>query len=185
MAYKVPEPAYKIISKDGSFEIRQYPSMLVAEVEIEGDRLDAIKAGFKILANYIFGNNQPRNKMSITTPITQQGMSIAMTAPVIQQKKNEAWNIRFIMPSVFTLKNIPKPNNSAIKLLYLPGEKYAVICFTGSNTNDNLSKHEALLNQYLLKHQIKKLGNPLYAFYNPPWILPFLRRNEILIEISP
>jgi hypothetical protein len=158
--------------------------MIVAEVHMKGDRVPAIRSGFRVLAHYIFGSNQAQQKISMTAPVIQQASKIPMSAPVLQQKEKGEWIIRFIMPSTFTLNTLPKAKDSAIKLVEIPSKKYAVIRFSGSNTNENLKEHEDLLDQFLLKNHLKALAQPLYAFYNPPWILPLFRRNEIMIEIN-
>lgn len=170
-AYKVPEPNYQVVKNDGAIEIRDYPPIIVAQIQVEGERYTAINSGFKILADYIFGNNIAKEK-------------IAMTSPVIQQKHGEKWDVRFVMPTESTLKSLPKPNNKDIFIFEIPATKYVVIQFSGRNTQTNLDYHYALLLDYLSKHQLKQKGDPIFAFYNPPWILPFLRRNEIMVKID-
>ena len=82
-----------------------------------GERRDAIGKGFRIIADYIFGNNTTAQKVPMTAPVTQQdSQKIAMTAPVTQQGDGNTWRVRFIMPSNYTLETLPKPNNPAIKL---------------------------------------------------------------------
>lgn len=183
-AYKVPEPKYQVVIKQGDIEIRQYPPLIVAQVQVEGERYAAINAGFKMLADYIFGNNYTEQKISMTAPVIQQETQISMTAPVSQQKNGNAWRIRFVMPEKFTIKTIPKPKNKKILLLEVPAKKYAVIRFSGKNTEENLIDHEAILKDFIMKNNLKEIDVPIYAFYNPPWILPFLRRNEIMIEVE-
>ncbi len=183
-AYKVPEPNYVVIKTDGSIEIRKYPALLIAQVEVADDRYAAINRGFRILADYIFGNNRERNKIAMTAPVIQQGADISMITTIAQQKKANIWHIRFIMPSGYTIEDLPKPMNSAIAILQIPEKKYVVIRFSGFNTQANLNKNENLLKNYISKNKLAVIGQPIFAFYNPPWILPFLRRNEILFELK-
>lgn len=184
LGYKTNEPDYKVIKSERNIEIREYPALIVAQVQIEGERYEAINTGFKILANYIFGNNSTQKKIAMTAPVIQEGTKIPMTVPVSQQKNAQYWDIRFIMPTNFTIEQLPKPNQKNIMLLEIPEKKYVVIRFSGSNTKNNLDKHEAMLIDYLTKNQLNPVGESIYAFYNPPWILPFLRKNEIMIEIK-
>ena len=170
-AYKAPEPHYQILKNDGNIEIRQYPELIVAQVEVGGKRYAAINTGFKILARYIFGNNEGERK-------------IQMTAPVLQEKKNEKWIVRFIMPDSFTMQALPKPLDKEISLIKIPSKKYVIIRFSGLNSKNNLDIHEKKLIEYISNNHLNVLSNPTYAFYNPPWILPFLRRNEIMIELQ-
>jgi len=182
-AYKVQEPSYSLLKKEGSIEIRHYSSLIIAQVDVKGERKSAIQTGFKILANYIFGNNNVHKKIAMTAPVMQQGLN---QHPPIDNLPNakDAWAIRFVMPSLYSIETLPKPINEAIEIVGVPNKKYAVIRFRGLSQSSNLDEHEAILRAYIVKHQLKVIGEVIYAFYNPPWILPFLRRNEILLEIE-
>lgn len=188
---KTPEPSWKSVSKDGKIEIRAYDPMIVAEATTTGERSEAINEGFRILAGYIFGGNSGQQSIEMTAPVTQQpdvseGRKIAMTAPVTQEagvNQNE-WKVRFIMPAEFTLSSLPKPNDSRIKFMEIPAYKAAVIRFSGFNTNSNLTSHKAKLMKWIEDNKITTEGEPVYAFYNPPWTPPFMKRNEVMIRIS-
>ena len=181
----VEVPAYKILKKEQNIEIRQYPPLIIAEVKTTGSRQDAIGDGFRILADFIFGNNEGEKQLSMNGPITQQqGIKIAMTAPVQQEKTDTEWAISFIMPSKFSIDTIPNPINDRIKITQIPSKRYAVITFSGRSTEANLTKHTNELEIYMNGSSYSKVGNAKYAFYNPPWTLPFLRRNEVQFEIS-
>ncbi|MGB1843666.1 MAG: SOUL family heme-binding protein [Thalassobaculaceae bacterium] len=180
----VEVPAYKIVKKEQNIEIRQYPPLIIAEVKTAGSRQDAIGDGFRILADFIFGNNEGEKQLSMNGPITQQqGIKIAMTAPVQQEKTDTEWAISFIMPSKFSIDTIPNPINDRIKIIQIPSKRYAVITFSGRSTEANLTKHTNELEIYMNGSSYSKVGNAKYAFYNPPWTLPFLRRNEVQFEI--
>lgn len=187
----VETPDYKTLKKDGNIEVRQYAPTIVAEVTVTGLREDAIGDGVRLLADYIFGNNTKKNKIAMTAPVMQEpgqtraeGEKIAMTAPVEQQKAGEnTWRVTFTMPSEYTMEILPKPNNHKVRLRKVPAKTYAAIRFSGRNTNKNLRQHARELEQYLEANNLTPKGPPLYAFYNPPWTLPFLRRNEVMVEI--
>lgn len=183
-AYKVPEPNYVVIKTDGNIEIRKYSAFLAAQVEVAGDRYTAINKGFRILADFIFGNNNAKNKLAMTAPVIQQNTEISMARSVALQKKTNSWMVQFIMPSGYTIVNLPKPKNNAIIILQIPEKKYVVIRFSGSSSEANLSKYVNLLESYIRKNKLTVIGQPIFAFYNPPWILPFLRRNEIMFELK-
>lgn len=182
--YKTPEPSYSLIKKAGNIELREYGPILVAQVKVKGERYQAINDGFKQLAGYIFGGNHVEKQIVMTAPVYQEPVNIQMTAPVIQQKISDEWIIRFVMPDNYTLSTIPKPDNKNIAVLEIPATRYAVIRFSGRNTQENINAHEKLLEKYISDNHLKKNGEPSYAFYNPPWILPFLRRNEIMIAVD-
>jgi hypothetical protein len=123
--------------------------------------------------------------MAMTSPVTQQGNEkIAMTAPVTQQGDGKSWRVRFIMPSEYTRDTLPKPNNAAVELKEVPGKRFAVIRFSGMGGKESLERRNKELDAFLSAKSLTPLSLPTYAFYNPPWTLPFLRRNEVLIEIS-
>ena len=114
---KVEQPKYQVVESSGNIEIRDYAPMIVAEVDMPGERRDAIGKGFRIIADYIFGNNTAAQKVPMTAPVTQQDSEkIAMTAPVTQQGDGSTWRVRFIMPSSYTMDTLPKPHNPAVKL---------------------------------------------------------------------
>ncbi len=184
---QVNEPKFKVIESRGNIEIRAYPPLLVAEVRVEGERKEAISKGFRMLADYIFGNNAPRQKISMTAPvIQQQGEKIAMTAPVIQQASDHTgqWKVRFVMPPEYTMETLPMPNNSQVEVLSIPAKRYAVIRFSGLASQESLQRHLGELVKYAKETNLKTLGEPIFAFYNPPWTLPFLRRNEVMMEVK-
>jgi hypothetical protein len=180
----VEQPNYAVVESDGKFEIRDYAPMIVAETDVAGTREAAIREGFRTIADYIFGNNLTSRKIAMTAPVTQQaGEKIAMTAPVTQQGDDHAWRITFVMPARYTMETLPKPKNTAVILKEVQGRRAAVIRFSGIASHENLQRYTAQLQSFIEVKSLNPISKPVYAFYNPPWTLPFLRRNEILIEI--
>lgn len=181
---QVERPSYEIERKADNIEIRQYPPMLVAEVNIEGEREEALSQGFRELADFIFGNNTLQQEVAMTAPVVQQeSAKIDMTAPVTQQQQGDAWVVQFIMPQEYSMETLPKPNNANVKIIQTEAKRYIAIEFSGLNREANLNKHRALLDAYIKENNIQTLGPMLMAFYNPPWTLPFLRRNELMYEL--
>ena len=183
------EPEFKLIQKEDKLEIREYAPKIIAQVEIFGDFDDASSKGFKILADYIFGNNTSNDgnsKIEMTAPVEMEPLSqkINMTKPVLTEGSDNNWIISFIMPNEFTLGTLPKPNNKSIKILSLPKEKYAVIVFSGLVRESSYQEKETLLNQFIEEKKLKTSGEIKIARYNPPWTLPFFRRNELMIKIN-
>jgi hypothetical protein len=180
----VERPKYQVVESSGNIEIRDYAPMIVAEVDVTGGRRDAIGKGFRIIADYIFGNNTTAQKLPMTAPVTQQDSEkIAMTAPVTQQGDGNTWKVRFIMPSSYTMETLPKPHNAAVKLKEIAAKRYAVIRFSGMAGEDSLKRRTKELSEWVDAKNLAPESDPVYAFYNPPWPLPFLRRNEVMIEI--
>lgn len=167
----VETPKYTVALSEGPIEIRQYAPMIVAEVVLKGHRTDVIGSGFRMLADYIFGNNAAKK-------------SISMTAPVQQMMCDDAWCISFVMPSAHRLENLPSPNNRDVKIKEIPQKTFITIQFSGTNANSTITKYENQLREYIKQHDVEIIGGPKYAFYNPPWTLPFMRRNEIMFEVK-
>ena len=186
----VERPDYDIMMSQGSIEVREYTPLLVAEVQTTGDRDQAISKGFRKLADFIFGNNIKTSEIAMTAPVSQQpadGKSekIPMTAPVSQQEAGEnTWHVRFVMPSKYTMETLPKPENDEIEIKKQPAKTYAAIQFSGLKSKANIKKHEKQLADFLEGNNLTPQSAPIYAFYNPPWTLPFLRRNEVMVEVE-
>lgn len=185
MASNVETPDYSVSSKSDNLEIREYGPTIVAEATVEGERDKAIQRGFRIIADYIFGNNLSSTKVAMTAPVMQQSSEkIAMTAPVIQQASGKSWNVRFVMPSEYTIETLPKPVNPKVSLIEVPAMRFAAIRFSGFAGQDSLDKHEAQLRAFMAERGLTATNEPQYAFYNAPWTLPFMRRNEVMIEVT-
>ena len=189
----IEEPKYKVIKSFERFELRNYEPMIIAETFVSGDMNEATRAGFKIIADYIFGNNLSSTNASesieMTVPVTlkQNSEKIDMTAPVSLEKSNNletnnnSWRVHFVMPNQYTLDTLPTPNNKAVLLRQIPSQNIAVIGFSGFTGKEKTAAKTAELTEWLTMQNINATGAPQLARYNPPWSLPFLRRNEILI----
>ena len=200
----IEEPKYTIIEKEGNIELRNYAPKIIAEVLVSGSVDDAGRTGFKLIAGYIFGDNTARTgekqKISMTAPVTMEAASekISMTAPVTMsgvpdvssasnmshdgKPNTQQWRMHFVMPSQYTLDTLPIPNNSAVILRKIPAKNYAVIRFSGFTGDGKVAKKTATLLTWLTDNNIPPKGKPEFARYNPPWTLPFLRRNEVMME---
>jgi hypothetical protein len=185
IAMATEEPSYRVVTQSEPFEIREYPSLIVAQVEVPGDLSEASSAGFRLIANYIFGNNIAvrGGGVNMAEPVPEK---IAMTVPVIAEGKGDqkTWLIQFVMPKQYALETLPKPNNAQVKLLAMGPQKLAVIRFTGFVGDDKVQEKTAELMAWIKSKNALPLGNPRLARYNPPWSIPWMRRNEILIPIQ-
>jgi len=185
-AMAVETPSYQVEAKAGQIEVRAYAPLLAAEVRVRGERRAAINRGFRTLADYIFGNNTAAAKVAMTAPVTQSASEkIEMTAPVTQSQAGEgAWAVRFILPAEYTLQTVPRPNDPAVALIEEPARRFAAIRFSGGASESALAAKENALRDYLAANQLVATGPAVYAFYDPPWTPPFLRRNEILVPLK-
>jgi hypothetical protein len=185
LAMAIEEPSYRVITQSEAFEIREYPPLIVAQVEVPGDLSEASSAGFRLIANYIFGNNIAVRDggVNMAEPVPEK---IAMTVPVIAEGKGDqkTWLIQFVMPKQYTMDTLPKPNNPQVKLIPIGPQKIAVIRFTGFISDDKVQEKTTELMAWIKSRNALPLGNPRLARYNPPWSIPWMRRNEILIPIQ-
>ena len=169
---------YNVTEKEKNIEIREYESYLAASVEFNSKEEFNQKA-FRTLADYIFGNN-----ISMTSPVLTKGEKIGMTSPVLSEDKVESWTMTFSMPSRYTLLTLPTPNNDLIKIHQVPASTFAVIRFSGFMSDYNYDNNAKKLQTWLRKKGLSFSDNYIRAGYNPPWTLPFFRRNEVLIPIT-
>jgi hypothetical protein len=178
------EPLHENVATLGPVEIRRYAARIAAETTIPGDETSARGEGFRRLASYIFGGNQRRTSIAMTAPVAQ-GQSIDMTAPVAQGRSAAGWTIRFFMPARFTLETLPIPNDPAVRLVPVPSETVAVLRFSGSTGPEAVAHQQQALLQALTGTTWAPLGTPFAWFYDPPWTIPFLHRNEVAVRVEP
>ena len=198
-AMAIEEPKYDVIQTDGSFEIRKYAPILIAETFVDGDMDEASSKGFRLIADFIFGNNQvtdsnASSKIAMTAPVTAEPVSkkIAMTAPVTVEPQSfesnmqaaKKWRIHFVMPSQFTLANIPKPKNDAVTLRDVPSKFFVVHSYSGFNSLARVQAKTDEALEWANRKALKVLGQPQLSRYDPPWTLPMFRRNEIMLEVA-
>jgi hypothetical protein len=178
------EPHYLATALSDRAEIRRYGPRIAAETTVAADEDRARNVGFRRLAGYIFGGNHRDETIAMTAPVTQQSREkIAMTAPVAQARDGEQSTIRFYMPSKWTLETLPTPNDDKVRLVEVPAETVAVLQFTGERSPRAVAARTGELSELLRAKGIEALGPPQAWFYDPPWTLPFRRRNEIAIPV--
>jgi hypothetical protein len=188
---RVEQPDFRIEKQDGDVEVRAYGPLIAAEAEVKGQRREAINEGFRLIAAYIFGANQPKAKIEMTAPVEQQKQKIAMTAPVTQQgggardgEGGESWTVRFIMPKAWTMETLPAPSDSRVRLEPIPPRRFLAIRFSGFAGDDAIRERTDELRRYAETNGLAIKGEPVLAFYDPPWTLPFMRRNEVMFELA-
>lgn len=181
----VEEPAFQRVLTDGAFEIRDYAPTILAETTVTGDALGSRFAGFGPLADYIFAKDRQGKEIAMTAPVTQvPNEQIAMTAPVTQQLSKGSWVVGFTMPAEYTMASLPRPSNPNVKLVEQAARRMAVLTFSGPAGEDHMKLVTADLMARVAKAGLTPKGEPVFAFYDPPWTLAFLRRNEVMVEIE-
>lgn len=183
----VEEPSFALRLSDGNFEVREYAPTIVAETTVQGDAWGTRFEGFGPLADYIFAKDRAGEKIAMTAPVTQAPREkIAMTAPVTQQVgKGDAWTIAFTMPAGSTMQSLPPPASPSVKLIEQASRTMAVYRFTGLAADSDMASAQRVLMEKVASAGLKPSGEPVFAFYDPPWTPAFLRRNEVMIEVAP
>jgi hypothetical protein len=178
------EPKFQVVEHVGDIEIRSYGARIAAETTIEADEEAARNAGFRRLAGYIFGGNTAKTSIAMTAPVAQSSETIAMTAPVAQARDDAGrWTIRFFMPASATMATLPTPTDPEVRLVAVPPQTIAVLRFTGARDADAVQAKRTALLSGLEGTKWQPQGVPVAWFYDPPWTIPFLRRNEVAVPV--
>lgn len=162
MATEIPD--YKVLTHDGAFEVREYPQLKTV-------RTPAGDGDFMRLFRYISGGNVAERK-------------IAMTAPVLIKHEGEKAGMSFIVPRDVATGEVPAPKDAAVTTDTLHAGRFAVYRYSGRRNETNERKALAELKAWIDKHRLAVTGDPFFGYYDPPWVLPFLRRNEVMLPIS-
>ncbi len=187
VAQAIEEPKFELLSREGAFELRQYAPTIVAEVLVGGDLDTASNRGFRLVAGYIFGGNRAVSSVA-AAPVAEK---IAMTAPVVAVPEDRSnleganrWRVQFVMPSSYTLATLPKPDNPAVVLREVPGQRLAAVRFSGFMSEAKVEAKAQELLAWLQQRGLRAVGAPRLLRYDPPWTLPFMRRHEVVFEIA-
>ena len=191
-AVAIERPDYEVLLRDGDIEFRHYPAYLVAQTLVENtpDRDAAANIGFRRLFKYITGANKAKTEISMTSPVeqfaenTQGGQKIDMTAPVEQAESQGGWAVAFVLPKIFSWDSAPVPSDPTVKIMERPERIVATLRYSGRWTDKNVSRHGQELKSYLESHLIAGVSPVQTAFYNAPFTPPFMRRNEVQIEVK-
>lgn len=169
----IEEPKYTVIEKNESFELRRYTPYVIAQTKVSGSFDDRDGEAFKILFKYISGENEKHSKIKMTAPVMEE----------MNNKNLENGFFSFVMPQEFSLSNLPIPLDKAIVLKTVSAKTIAVRRYSGGWGEEKYKKNEAILLDALKEAKFKIISNSIFARYNSPFSLWFMRRNEIMIEI--
>lgn len=158
---------YEVLKKDGKYEIRSYEELITVAVE---EKNLASANGFGSIFQYISGDNESNEKISMTTP-------------VFNELKEDGVTTEFVMPRHYNASTLPKPENKNLSVKKTESRIVLAITFSGSINENRLRFYKKLLSDYAVKNSLKVTGIFRLARYNPPFIPSFLRRNEILIDL--
>jgi hypothetical protein len=188
LAYE--EPKYEVEKQYPDFELRRYAPYLTAETEVTGAFSEVGNVAFRILADYIGGNNRPGEVIPMTAPVHQvpgetAGEKISMAVPVTQTPLSSGTYVfSFVIPSRYTLDTVPQPSDARVRIRQVPATLMAARQYSGSWSEENYRRHEAILRQALQQTTLTIMGEPVFARYNAPFVPWFLRRNEVLVPVA-
>ncbi|CAN4109516.1 unnamed protein product [Withania somnifera] len=187
---------FKVLKCSDQYEIREVEPYFVAEVTMPGKYgfdFNGASQSFNTLAEYLFGKNTKKESMAMTTPVitrrTQSdGERMEMTTPVIttRAEDQEKWRMSFVMPSKYG-SDLPLPKDSSVTIKEVPKKIVAVVAFSGFVNDEEVKARESRLRTALkgdAEFQVKDGALVEVAQYNPPFTLPFTRRNEISLEVE-
>ena len=180
---------YDVSQQDGDIEIRYYEELVLVSTPMNAE--EKSDGAFGKLFKYISGENAGEAKIDMTAPVLMDsaqtsGQKIAMTAPVIVDQDSDEGNptMSFVLPSKFTLETAPRPTNPAVTVSTLSDLRVAAIRFSGTLSDNNTRKHRKQLEAWIETNGYRIVGPYKTAGYNPPWTLPNMRRNEVLIPVA-
>lgn len=183
----IEKAKYTVLEKEGPFEVRLYQPQIVAETIVESDFANAGNIAFRRLFDYISGNNRKKESIAMTAPVNQEsgpGQKISMTAPVNQQKSQGDYVVSFLMPSKYTRQTLPEPLDPNIRIREIPAQTIAAIRYSGSWSTERYEAKKKLLEQFIGKRGLQITGEAIFARYDPPFQIWFLRRNEVLFPVQ-
>jgi len=183
------QPSYEVVaSLPDDIEIRQYAERLAVEATVTADNSnDARNAAFRLLFGYISGADQANAEIAMTVPVetTSASQRIEMTAPVESQiGEVRTMTMRFFLPRRFTPDSAPKPKDDRVRLVLMPEERLAVLTFSGARNQQVVSTKVEQLRAALKARDLNPGISARALFYDPPWTLPWFRRNEVAIEVT-
>lgn len=201
---------YEVLARAGTIEVRRYAPIIVAETFVEGELGPAGSEGYRRLLSYISGYNRARREIdcpgrllkaetgnrhdtaippasfapaSPTAAGSAAGKPIPMTAPMGQRPEGAGYWVSFVMPSTLSLVTLPQPSHPQIRLREIAARTVAAIRFRGWWRPATVERNRLSLEQWMQGAALTAAGEPVYARYNPPYVPPFLRRNEILMPL--
>ena len=198
------EPLHEVVLKDGNIEVRRYEAYVLAEVTLAGSFDRATNGSFGPLFRYISGANRSRENVKMTTPVlveptgSSPAETLAMTVPVLVEPRPssgdatgrrlageniDAWTMAFVLPAGYTAETAPLPTNESVSIRQIEEHEVASIRFSGRLSNESAERQRAQLADWLQARGLEHQGDWRIATYDPPFTIPWFRRNEVLVTL--
>ena len=179
---------FEVVRRYDGFELRRYPSHVVAEVTVDQPFDQAGNTAFRYLFAYITGQNRSRTSVAMTAPVVQSAgaaQKVAMTAPVIQHStEGGGYAVAFVLPATMTEETAPEPTDPQVSIRTVPPSLAAVTRYSGRWSQDSYERHRNALLQAIEAEGLKVVGTPRFARFDPPFKPWFLRRNEVVVDVE-
>ena len=172
------QPSYNLVFQQNGLEIRDYAPAVVVETQVVASRRDAAGDAFRSLFNYISGNNDASLEIPMTSPVAQT------YAGRERDNVSGKWAVRFFLPRDLSAEAIPEPLQLGVNIVTLSAQRFASVSFKGTQNDKKVAKNRARLREFIAQNGYRVSGQPVYAFYDPPFVPWFLRDNEILLPIE-
>lgn len=182
------EQPFEVVRNYDGFELRRYPSHVVAEVSVEQPFEKTGNTAFSYLFGYITGQNRSKTSVAMTSPVVQSdgaAQKVAMTAPVVQKSTQEGGHVvAFVLPATMTQETAPEPTDPRVSIRTVAPSLAAVMRYSGRWSEDSYRRHCRDLLQAIEAEGLTPLGRPRFARFDPPFKPWFLRRNEIAVDVA-
>ena len=182
-------PDFRVVDQVGDdVEIRRYPARLTAAATVDAaDSSSGRDQAFRVLFDYISGANKGQSEVDMTTPVEvdTSAEKIAMTVPVeTAAAESGPVTMYLFLPASYTPASAPEPTDPRVQIVELPSTTKAVLRFSGWGSDDSIEDNTGQLLEALGGSDWTVAGERTTLFYDPPWTLPFFRRNEIAIPVE-
>ncbi|MFM1767701.1 MAG: hypothetical protein RJA22_230 [Verrucomicrobiota bacterium] len=162
--------AYKVVRSEGRFQVRDYPTLTVVETP-SSPAADGSDGSFNRLFQFISGRNAHRQKIPMTTPVFMTGSGTNST-------------MAFVMPAKMMANDVPAPANDRVQVRQIEGGRFAVLRYSGGRGAERKGGNLAELRAWMQEQKLAESGSPIRAYFDPPWIPGFLRRNEVMLRVA-
>jgi hypothetical protein len=178
---------YDVVRTFPAFELRRYPSHVVAQVTVRSSFDRAGNIAFRSLFGYIAGQNRSKTSVAMTAPVVQTAATsekIAMTAPVVQRPQADGdYAIAFILPAGMTADTAPVPTNPDVEIVTVAATFTAARTFGGRWSQSSFEQQAAELLDAVAAAGLHADGSVRFARFDPPYKPWFLRHNEVLVDV--
>lgn len=169
----VESPDYRVLTRDGDFEVRRYDEMIGAATAMQAAGESGRNSGFGRLFRFISGGNEREEKIAMTSPVF-----------VETDDKGDEKAMIFVMPKATVAAGVPDPSAAEVTVKTMKAGDFAALRFKGYRSREAQQQARTALMEKVAAAGLQPQGEPVFAYYDPPWIPESLRRNEVLVRVT-